>query len=130
MKKALIILLAIFYSFSSIGATFYIHTCMGKVGGSSIYKSVDNKCPVCGMKKSKKSSCCKDQKKQIKIKSLHQSATKISVNEKVDYGFYLPSLVNKILLINNKLFKQIFFFKDPPKRKSLKINILNCIFRN
>jgi hypothetical protein len=65
MKKAIVILLLVLYSASTIGATINMHYCMNKFAGYSFKEVKKDKCPKCGMKNT---GCCKDKKKQINQK--------------------------------------------------------------
>ena len=71
MKKAVVILLLVLYSASTIGATINMHYCMNKFAGFSFKEVKKDKCPKCGMKNT---GCCKDEKKQIKL-TLDQQKT-------------------------------------------------------
>lgn len=71
MKKAIVILLLVLYSASTIGATINMHYCMNKFAGYSFKEVKKDKCPKCGMKNT---GCCKDQKKQIKLSLDQQKA--------------------------------------------------------
>jgi hypothetical protein len=64
MKKAIVILLMVLYSASTIGATINMHYCMNKFAGWSLISKKKDKCPKCGMTNT---GCCKDEKKQIKL---------------------------------------------------------------
>jgi len=71
VKKAIVILLLVLYSASTIGATINMHYCMNKFAGYSFKEVKKDKCPKCGMKNT---GCCKDQKKQIKLSLDQQKA--------------------------------------------------------
>ncbi|MEK0423376.1 MAG: hypothetical protein RLZ95_1286 [Bacteroidota bacterium] len=77
VKKALVILLLVFYSASTIGATINMHYCMNKFAGYSFKEIKKDKCPKCGMKNT---GCCKDEKKQIKL-----SADQQKVDAKISF---------------------------------------------
>ena len=71
MKKAVVILLLVLYSASTMGATINMHYCMDRFAGFSFSSSKKEKCAKCGMSNT---GCCKDEKKQIKL-SLDQQKT-------------------------------------------------------
>jgi hypothetical protein len=71
VKKAVVILLLVLYSASTIGATINMHYCMNKFAGFSFKEVKKDKCPKCGMKNT---GCCKDEKKQIKLTLDQQKA--------------------------------------------------------
>ena len=77
MKKAIVILLLILYSASTIGATINMHYCMNKFAGYSFKEIKKDKCPKCGMKNT---GCCKDKKKQIKLSLDQQKTGQNSIN--------------------------------------------------
>lgn len=61
MKKFFVSILAILYSYYSIGATIHEHYCMGELVDISLFGAGDEKCAKCGMEKhSENNDCCKD----------------------------------------------------------------------
>ena len=77
MKKAIVILLLVLYSASTIGATINMHYCMNKFAGWSFISKKKDKCPKCGMTNT---GCCKDEKKQIKISLDQQKSENCQLN--------------------------------------------------
>lgn len=71
VKKAIVLLLLVLYSASSIGATIHLHYCMNQFAGWSFSSVKKEKCSKCGMKNT---GCCKDEKKQIKLSEDQQKA--------------------------------------------------------
>jgi hypothetical protein len=71
VKKAIVILLLVLYSASTIGATINMHYCMDKFAGFSFSNTKKEKCAKCGMTNT---GCCKDEKKQIKLTLDQQKA--------------------------------------------------------
>ena len=82
MKKAIVILLLIFYSASTIGATINMHYCMNKFASWSLSNVKKEKCANCGMKNT---GCCKDEKKEIKLTLDQQKAVDNQINH--HFGF-------------------------------------------
>jgi hypothetical protein len=80
VKKAIVILLMVLYSASTIGATINMHYCMNKFAGYSFNQVKKDKCPKCGMKNT---GCCKDEKKQIKLLLDQQKTGENSINHSV-----------------------------------------------
>jgi len=76
VKKAIVILLLVLYSASTIGATINMHYCMNKLASWSLSTEKKEKCPNCGMSNT---GCCKDEKKQIKL-SLDQQKAEYNQN--------------------------------------------------
>ena len=77
MKKAIVILLLVLYSASTIGATINMHYCMNKFAGWALTSEKKENCPKCGMKNT---GCCKDEKKQIKLSSDQQKSESSQLN--------------------------------------------------
>jgi len=71
VKKAIVILLLVMYSASTMGATIHLHYCMNQFAGWSFSSEKKEKCSKCGMKNT---GCCKDEKKQFKLSSEQQKA--------------------------------------------------------
>ncbi len=92
VKKAIVILLLVFYSASTIGATINMHYCMDKFAGFSFSNTKQEKCGKCGMTNT---GCCKDEKKQIKIASDQQ---KSECNQNLNLNALV--LVNPTLICN------------------------------
>lgn len=61
MKRLFTLLLAVLYTFSSVGATVSTHYCMGKV----------MKCQCPKPKKNQKDHCCKDTVQYVKSQDVH-----------------------------------------------------------
>lgn len=91
MKKVLVLLLLVFYSASTIGATINMHYCMDKFTGYSFKEINKDKCPKCGMKNT---GCCKDEKKQIKL-SADQQKVDLNINFQ-QYALELKHALNFI----------------------------------
>lgn len=77
MKKAIVILLLVFYSASTIGATINMHYCMNKFASWSLTNVKKDKCANCGMKNT---GCCKDEKKEIKLNLDQQKTADNQIN--------------------------------------------------
>lgn len=72
VKKAIVILLLVLYSASTIGATIHMHYCMNQFAGWSFKAAKKEKCAKCGMTNT---GCCKDEKKEIKLSIDQQMAS-------------------------------------------------------
>lgn len=95
MKKAIVILLLVLYSASTIGATINMHYCMNKFASISLSTDKKDKCPKCGMRNT---GCCKDEKKQIKL-SLDQQ--KAEYNQSVNNQAVVLTITNSICFKNH-----------------------------
>ena len=77
MKNFFVLILALTYLTTSIGATMHFHYCMDKLvaWGLGQHNSKADTCPYCGMAKTennkhcgkKSKGCCHDEQKQVKI---------------------------------------------------------------
>ena len=67
MKKAIFLLITLAYMVSTTGATLYIHHCMGKVVDWDLNKEKVENCSNCGMSKTDKNDCCKDEMRVLKV---------------------------------------------------------------
>lgn len=105
MKKVFIILLLFFYSAATIGATVNMHYCMNKFEGYSLSTIKKDKCGKCGMKTSKKNSCCKDEKKQIKLSSDQQKSNLVSSTNFI----YTPAIIHSFIYNSVHNVNRIFF---------------------
>jgi hypothetical protein len=76
VKKSVAIFFLLVYGFTSVGASIHIHYCMGHYTGWNLWHSNNSKCGKCGMNEdAKKKGCCKDEHKEIKLKTEHQKAS-------------------------------------------------------
>lgn len=110
-----------------MGATIHMHYCMNDFVGSSLWHGKkDNKCGKCGMTE-KKGGCCKDEHKQLKLKTDHQKtaiqfvpllATPVLLTPGTDFDIYISFTIVQYPTING-----------PPK-KVLKerLYLLNGVF--
>ena len=113
MKKVIVILLLFFYSAATIGATVNMHYCMNKFAGYSLSTIKKDKCSKCGMNNSKKNSCCKDEKKQIKLSNDQQKTT---LNNTVNILFtsvvnVTPVYINSYSVLNTFI---LYAHREPP----------------
>ncbi len=69
VKKSCALLLAILYLVTANGAIINFHYCMGRLAGMDISASApaSGNCGTCGMAKEKKSGCCNDEHKTVKL---------------------------------------------------------------
>jgi hypothetical protein len=73
MKRFLVVILSILYLASATGTTIHLHYCMGKLVSASLANTADaHNCSRCGMKKSPKNKCCKDESKKFSSNDQHQ----------------------------------------------------------
>lgn len=109
------------------GIALEIHYCMGKESGREFFGSSDETCDRCGMKE-KKSGCCHDEHKFIKLEDSHKNVTN---DLSFDAGFtYVPagypeyhspllSALNATPVNNH----------SPPGDTGPSKQVLHCVFR-
>ena len=68
MKKVFVVIFALIYMTTSVGASFHIHYCMGELADWGWGHNTSKTCNSCGMKKSdeKYAGCCEDQYQFLK----------------------------------------------------------------
>ena len=86
---------------------------MNKFAGYSLSTIKKDKCSKCGMNNSKKNSCCKDEKKQIKLSNDQQKTT---LNNKVNILFtsvvnVTPVYINSYSVLNTFI---LYAHREPP----------------
>jgi hypothetical protein len=127
VKKSVLILLLLVYGSATMGATIHLHYCMNEFVGSSLWHSdKDGKCGKCGMTE-KKGGCCKDEHKQLKLKTDHQKSA-IAQYFKISDA---PALITPIAAFNFKEMLVTLTFplsNAPPKIPRERLCILHCIF--
>ncbi|MBC6489624.1 hypothetical protein BC349_01485 [Flavihumibacter stibioxidans] len=96
------------------------------VGWSLWHGKKDNKCGRCGMKE-KKDGCCKDEHKQVKVKTEHQKSATAQYIQFAD----VPALVIPITDISFKGIEVSLHFpvsNAPPKIPRERLYMLNCVY--
>lgn len=110
-----------------MGATIHMHYCMNEfVGWSLWHGEKDNECGKCGMKE-KKSGCCKDEHKQVKLKTDHQKSATAQYIQFLD----VPALITPVADFSFKVSPTSLAFpvsNDPPKIPRERLYILHCVF--
>lgn len=127
MKKIAVILLLLIYGTATMGATIHMHYCMNELVGWSLWHGEkDNECGRCGMKE-KKGGCCKDEHKQIKLKTEHQKGATAQYIQFLD----VPALVTPIADYSFKgtpIALEFPVSNAPPKIPRERLYILHCVF--
>lgn len=118
MKRFITLLLAVIYTFSSVGATVSTHYCMGKV----------MKCQCPKPKNNQKDHCCKDTVQYIKSQDLHAakwvSDQKKQLSELKIESNFTPNY--RIVFLNtfNKYQNPVDYSCSPPP-----LYLLHCHYR-
>ena len=127
MKKIAVILLLLVYGSATMGATIHLHYCMNEfVGWSLGHDKKDKECGRCGMKE-KKSGCCKDEHKQVKLKTEHQKSTSVQFFQFLD----VPALIIPIAdypFAESPISLASPTSNAPPDIPCEQLYLLNCVF--
>lgn len=128
MKKAVVILLLLIYGYATMGATVHLHYCMNEFVGWSLLNSKAEKCGKCGMDEKDKEGCCKDERKQIKLKTDHQKAGVSAFLTMV----LAPAITTPVPDFNFQPFLQVTERYSPchapPDIGDIKLHVLHCVF--
>ena len=127
MKKIVVILLLLIYGSATMGATIHMHYCMNEFVGWSLWHGEKEKeCGKCGMKE-KKGGCCKDEHKQVKLKTEHQKSATAQYIQFLD----VPALITPVADFSFKVTPTSLAFpvsNAPPKIPREPLYILHCVF--
>ncbi len=127
MKKIVVILLLLIYGSATMGATINMHYCMNEFVGWSLWHGEKEKeCGKCGMKE-KKGGCCKDEHKQVKLKTEHQKSATAQYIQFLD----VPALITPVADFSFKVTPTSLAFpvsNAPPKIPRERLYILHCVF--
>jgi len=127
VKKIVVILLLLIYGSATMGATIHMHYCMNDFVGWSLWHGEKEKeCGKCGMKE-KKGGCCKDEHKQVKLKTEHQKSATAQYIQFLD----VPALITPVADFSFKVTPTSLAFpvsNAPPKIPRERLYILHCVF--
>jgi len=127
VKKIVVILLLLIYGSATMGATIHMHYCMNELVGWSLWHGEkDNECGKCGMKE-KKGGCCKDEHKQVKLKTEHQKSATAQYIQFLD----VPALTTPVADFSFEIKPASLAFpvsNAPPKIPRERLYILHCVF--
>lgn len=128
MKKLIVIILAFLHLSASAGVTMHMHYCMGKLADWEVNSKATAQCGKCGMEKSKKNACCKDELKFVK--STTDQKTAESVFQLIQLaGVALPASVFEITVTNTASVTETNpISHGPPLKGDLAVYIRNCVF--
>ncbi|MBK7345852.1 MAG: hypothetical protein IPI98_02770 [Chitinophagaceae bacterium] len=127
MKKIVVILLLLIYGSATMGATIHMHYCMNELVGWGLWHGErDKECGKCGMKE-KKGGCCKDEHKQVKLKTEHQKSATAQYIQFLD----VPALTTPVADFSFEIKPASLAFpvsNAPPKIPRERLYILHCVF--
>lgn len=128
MKKLIVIILAFLHLSASAGVTMHMHYCMGKLAGWGVDSKVSTQCGKCGMEKSKKNACCKDELKFVKNTNDQKAAESVFQLMQLA-SVTLPASVFEITSINLPSVTEANpISHGPPLKGDLAVYIRNCVF--
>ena len=130
MKKIFVFFLAFLYITTSCEAAVYLHYCMGKQVGFSLFPRDMASCQKCGMKKSGRSmGCCKDEQKIIKTEKT-QKATDLSFSVSHPNKYPVPAVFyNYTAFLPDLLTGKLHPAHGPPGLPAMPIYLVNGVFR-
>jgi hypothetical protein len=127
VKRIAAILLLLIYTSATMGATIHLHYCMNDFVGWSLWHSANSKCGKCGMKE-KKGSCCKDEHKEIKLKTEHQKSAAVDfINIFSTPALAIPFANCSFKLLQHKKFTYANFH-PPPGIQNKRLYVLYGVF--
>lgn len=131
MKKLIVSILAVLYLGTSTGATVHLHYCMDKLAGWTLWGKDGDNCSKCGMSKEQKKEtkgCCKDEHKQLKLKT-DQKTTEDFQLLQTQEGTISSSYVELPLIDISSTTEECPISHAPPGIEIAPIYILHCTFR-
>jgi hypothetical protein len=128
MKKILVAILLVTYTFAASGASVDLHYCMGKLIGWDFDYSAKNDCSKCGMQTKPDKGCCDNKQIQSKVDKDQQAVyNSISLtNDHLAIAAHYTILDD--VIIHSKTITH-YSIHAPPLIRSNPICILNCTFR-
>jgi hypothetical protein len=130
MKRLVTAILAILYMGTSMGATFHLHYCMGKLAAWNITFTKSAACQFCNIEKStvKSKSCCSDEQRVIKT-SGDQKAAENSFQAIYPITDAIPSDAVEAPVHIVSITEANPFSNGPPQSGGIAIYIRNRVFR-
>jgi hypothetical protein len=137
MKKIVVSILAIVYLSTSMGATVYLHYCMGRLVSWGLSEHSGKSCDFCGMQKKGTSGehvigmkgCCHDESRQIKNNKDQKTAQEpFQVTKVTALVAVLPQPVWDDTVVPSPAVSRPFSH-GPPLTASVPVFLRNCNFR-
>jgi hypothetical protein len=139
MKKFFVLILALTYLTTSIGATMHFHYCMDKLveWGLGHTQTKVNACPYCGMDKTDADKhcgkqfkgCCHDEQKQVKIEKDQKTVDLVfhfakPFLQNVDHSIFdLSTIAVTSPILDNPV------SHSPPRTENISLFLRNSVFR-
>lgn len=130
MKKFTAAILALVFISSSMGMTVHMHYCMDKLVAANLWHSDKDgdACSKCGMEKTDKKGCCKDEHKVIKTDNYQQSI--VTLIPALDaFSLALPPQNFLFETVVPSKVTQLPNSNAPPERSTVPLFISNCVYR-
>jgi hypothetical protein len=128
MKKILIAILLVTYTFAASGASVDLHYCMGKFIGWDFDYASKNGCSECGMQTKPDKGCCDNKQIQVKVDKDQQVVYKSISFGSVHFAIVLHSTIADDVLVNANTILHPSIHA-PPLISNTAIYLLNCNFR-
>jgi hypothetical protein len=116
------------YGSATIGATVHLHYCMDEFVGWSLFHSNDDKCGKCGMEEKDKDGCCKDEHKQLKLKTDHQKAAVAQSINLVTAAVLFEPVIDFNFQSIVRLNESYPTCHAPPDNGNINFHVLYCVF--
>jgi hypothetical protein len=128
MKKILVAILLVTYTFAVSGASVDLHYCMGRLIGLDFDNSSKNDCSNCGMPIKDKKGCCNNKPIQVKV-DRDQQATYNNISLANDHIAIVPSykIIDDIIISLKNIAHPLIH--APPLIENKPTYLLNCNFR-
>ncbi len=128
MKKILVAILLITYTFAASGASVELHYCMGKLIGWDFDRASKNDCRNCGMPTKDKKGCCENKQLQVKVDKEQQVAyNNISLSN--DHVAIVPAYTIAQDILQNATIIAHPSIHGPPLINHSPVYLRNCNFR-
>ena len=123
MRKAMTIVLALIYLFTTSGIVISTHYCMGEVAGYALGHNNDHICGVCGMSNE---GCCHDDLSILKVNDDHQLVYSGIVLTPLDLHIPVEETYFSFSLPSNK---HVDFAQGPAPPLNYDRQAMFCVFR-
>ena len=128
MKKLIVIILAFLHLSASAGVSMHMHYCMGKLADWDLSQKESRVCGTCGMEKSGKNDCCKDEYKFVKNTN-DQKAAESAFQLMQLAAVALPALVYETPDFDLPSVTEAYPISHAPPDSQPAVYIRNCVFR-
>jgi len=128
MKKILVAILLVIYTFAASGASIDLHYCMGKLIGLDFDYVSKKDCGNCGMPTKDKKGCCNNKQIQSKVDK-DQQAVYNNISFSNEHFAIVPHYTIADGVIINSAIITYHSIHPPPLIQHSPTYLLNCNFR-